>query len=176
MCHSVVVTAHWITRGTFSVSAGESHPLLFDYGGFPEESYKYKYDAPGSPVVADRICTLLNEAGIPCAKDTSRGWDHGVFVPMMLIAPRADIPIVAMSLQAGLDPELHIRAGQALASLRNENVLIIGSGSSFHNFNYFFAKGRTRDHGIAQSKVFNDWLTETVTSPEVHIAKLLDTF
>ena len=118
----LVVTAHWIAD-TVSVTSGAAHPLMFDYGGFPPETYKYQYNAPGSPELADSVCNLLAASNIPCKKDPKRGWDHGTFVPLMLMYPAADIPVVAMSLHASLDPETHIKLGEALQPLRDDGKL-----------------------------------------------------
>lgn len=161
----VVVTAHWEAPVT-TVSSAESHPLLFDYSGFPPESYKYTYSAPGSVDVSSRVCTLLDEAGLPYERDTRRGWDHGVFVPMMLMFPAADVPIVQVSLTAGQDASKHLAVGTALTSLRDEGILIVGSGASFHNFKYFFASdASTRAEGAKHARAFDGWLTTTMTDP-----------
>jgi 4,5-DOPA dioxygenase extradiol len=117
----LLVTAHWIAD-TVTVSSGATHPLLFDYGGFPPQTYKYRYDAPGSPELAESVCKLLAAGNIPCKKDPKRGWDHGTFVPLMLMYPDADIPVVALSLQTSLDPEFHIRVGEALQPLRDDGT------------------------------------------------------
>lgn len=160
----VVVSAHWITDKV-SVTSSLQHPLLFDYSGFPPETYKYTYPAPGSPELVSKICTLLAANGIPCDKNSSRGWDHGVFVPLKIMYPEAIIPVVEMSLMSSMDPLAHIKLGQALAPLRDEGVLILASGMSFHNFGYFFAKSPAkRAEGIAHSKVFDKSLVETFTS------------
>ena len=148
-----------------SVSCGEAHSLLFDYGGFPPESYEYTYSAPGAPDVAARVSSLLAAAGVKTTQDPKRGWDHGVFVPLKLMFPDARVPVVALSLHSSLDPELHINIGRALAPLREEGVLIIGSGMSFHNFGYFFARdARTRESGVRHSKIWNDYLVDTLVS------------
>lgn len=147
------------------MSSGESHPLLFDYGGFPREAYEYTYPAPGAPAVAARVSSLLASIGVDTQHDSKRGWDHGVFVPLKLMFPDASVPVVAMSLQSSLDPEIHTDIGRALAPLRDEGVLIIASGMSFHNFGYFFARdARTRDSGVRHSRVWNDYLVDTLVS------------
>lgn len=164
----VVITAHWTTTSGFTVSSAPRHSLLFDYGGFPKETYEYSYDAPGSPDLASRIISLCNQAGVECKGDDKRGWDHGVFVPLMLMFPDADVPIVSMSLSSGYDPEFHFNTGRAIAHLRSENILILGSGSSFHNFDYLFTRNATKKvEGILLAHQFDDWLRETVTSSEV---------
>ena len=164
VCVCVVVTAHWIAD-TVSVASGQAPQLLFDYGGFPSESYEYNYPANGSPELSKRIQTLLEEKGITAALDSTRKWDHGVFVPLMLMFPEADIPVVSLSLHSNLNPELHIDIGRALAPLRDEGVLIIGSGMSFHNFEYFFARdAKTKADGVRHSEVWNEYLVSTLVS------------
>jgi aromatic ring-opening dioxygenase catalytic subunit (LigB family) len=155
----VVVSAHW-EADLFSVTAAAKPPLLYDYYGFPEHTYRLRYDAPGSPELAQRVRELLGEAGMPSLADRERGLDHGVFIPFKLIYPDADIPIVQLSLKTGLDPALHIAAGQAIARLRDENVLIVGSGMSYHNMAAFM-----RGEPPSQSGIFDSWLTRAVTEP-----------
>ena len=165
----VVVSAHFVsTNDGFMVTGSTNPQLLFDYGGFPPESYKYKYDCPGSPELAERICSLLTTSGIPCASDVRRGLDHGVFVPLKIMFPEADIPIVSMSIHHSFDPALHILAGECLSTLRDEGVMVIASGSSFHNFEYFFASSSTmRAEGVQKSRLWDAHLVETLTSEEV---------
>jgi aromatic ring-opening dioxygenase catalytic subunit (LigB family) len=151
----VVVSGHW-EEPEFSVTGHSRPPLIYDYYGFPEHTYQLKYDAPGSPVLASQICELLGQAGIAARSDPQRGLDHGVFVPFKMIYPHADVPIVQLSLKAGLDPATHIAAGRALQSLREQGVLVAGSGMSYHNM---------RGYGSAAAERgdrFDAWLTETV--------------
>jgi 4,5-DOPA dioxygenase extradiol len=163
----VVISAHYMSRTGFSVTAARRPPMYYDYGGFPPETYEYQYNAPGHPDLAGRIAQQLNDAGLSCSLDAKRGFDHGVFVPLMLMFPDADIPVVVLSIDESFDPELHIRAGKALSSLRNEGVLFLGSGSSFHNFGYFFARGPKQAEGRQKAQVWNDWLTDTLASDSV---------
>ena len=117
------------------------HIIRVSFSIFPvsdQESYEYTYPAPGSPELANRIISLLAEKGLRCTADASRGWDHGVFVPLMLMFPEASVPVVSMSLYSSQDASQHMEAGEALQGLRDEGVLIVGSGASFHNFGYFF--------------------------------------
>eukprot|EP00746_Dinoflagellata_sp_MGD_P112446 gnl/MRDRNA2_/MRDRNA2_49513_c0_seq1.p1 gnl/MRDRNA2_/MRDRNA2_49513_c0~~gnl/MRDRNA2_/MRDRNA2_49513_c0_seq1.p1 ORF type:complete len:293 (+),score=48.10 gnl/MRDRNA2_/MRDRNA2_49513_c0_seq1:35-880(+) len=160
----LVVTAHWESAGV-TVSSAKKPPLLFDYGGFPPETYQYKYPAAGSPDVAVRVQHLLKEAGIPCAADEKRGWDHGVFVPMMCMCPAADIPICMLSVLSNQDASSHLAMGRALEPLRSEGVLIVGSGVSFHNMGCFF--GRDRIEGMKASKVWDGWLRKILTDNAV---------
>ena len=134
----LVVSAHWEERAPTVMTAARP-PMLYDYGGFPEFTYKLKWSAPGSPDLAARVRALLGAAGVASAEDATRGFDHGVFVPLMLSFPRADLPCVQLSLAASLDPALHLRIGAALAPLRREGVLIIGSGFLTHNMRGFGA-------------------------------------
>jgi aromatic ring-opening dioxygenase catalytic subunit (LigB family) len=157
----LVVSAHWETPVPSVTTA--AHPaLVYDYSGFPAHTYQLKYPAPGSPELAARVRELLEAAGIPSAGDGARGFDHGVFIPFLLVEPAADIPIVEMSLAANLDPKLHLDIGRALAPLRDEGVLIVGSGMSYHNLGSLRAG---RDAG--DSDRFDTWLTASVeATPE----------
>jgi aromatic ring-opening dioxygenase catalytic subunit (LigB family) len=127
-----VISAHW-EEPEFTVTSGAKPPLIYDYYGFPDHTYQLRYDAPGSPKLAEEIRTLLAKAGIASQTNSERGFDHGVFIPFKLIYPNAVIPIVQLSLKTGLDPAAHIAAGRAIAPLRDRNILIVGSGMSFHN-------------------------------------------
>jgi len=155
----VVISGHWEEKEV-TVTAGSSTSLLYDYYGFPPESYEYKYPAPGDPKISERIQSLLTEAGIPNKKDTSRGLDHGVFVPLGLIFPKANIPVVQVSMLSSYDPKAHIEYGRALAPLRREGVLIIGSGFSFHNMRAFFGGAGP---ALSWSKAFNAYLIDACT-------------
>ncbi|NIJ29585.1 aromatic ring-opening dioxygenase catalytic subunit (LigB family) [Sphingomonas insulae] len=128
----LMVSGHWEAPAV-TVHVGARPRLLFDYYGFPEHTYRLRWDAPGAPVIARRAAALLQAAGHVVAEEDARGWDHGVFIPMMVADPDAAIPLVQMSLRADLDPAAHIAIGRALAPLRDERVLIVGSGMSFHN-------------------------------------------
>jgi aromatic ring-opening dioxygenase catalytic subunit (LigB family) len=120
------------------VTSSAQPPMLYDYGGFPPETYKYQYNAPGDPALAVRIRDLLQVNGIPAVLDDKRGYDHGVFVPLMLMFPQAAIPVVVVSLHASLQGAVHHDMGAALGSLRDEGVLLLGSGYTFHNMGAFF--------------------------------------
>ncbi|RXG43891.1 hypothetical protein VDGE_02964 [Verticillium dahliae] len=133
----VVVTAHWSTRRP-TISSATHHDLYYDYGGFPSEAYSLKYPAPGSPDVAEEVRRALAQQGLDPVLDAKRGWDHGVFIPFLLINPAADVPIVQLSVLASESEEEHRRMGLALASLRDSNVAIVGSGfASLHNMRKF---------------------------------------
>lgn len=154
----LVITAHWEEREA-SVSSHLAPAMLYDYYGFPPETYEYQYPAPGLPALAKTVADLLGSAGLPARLDPERGYDHGAFVPLMLMYPKAEIPVVQLSLVKGFDPAIHIAIGKALAPLREQGVLILGSGMSFHNMPAFFSPNpatRTR------SDIFDQWLTQTL--------------
>ena len=164
----LVISAHW-EEPVPTVMSGSNPPLLFDYYGFPPESYELTWPAPGEPAVAARVRELLAAAGIQTATNAERGFDHGTFVPLKLTYPDAHVPTLQLSLKAGLDPREHLAIGRALAPLRDEGVFIIGSGMSYHNMRGFGPQGRPA------SASFDAWLRETVTSePEARDARLLD--
>ena len=127
----VVVSAHWETHA-FTVTSAVAPGMVYDYSGFPSEMYRIRYPSPGQPALAQRMVDLLGAAGCPAATDAQRGYDHSTYSVLQTMYPQADIPVVQLSLHAGLDPALHIRAGTALAPLRDENILIIGSGMTCH--------------------------------------------
>ena len=163
----LMISGHW-EEEAFTVGSSPRPPIIYDYGGFPEHTYRLKFDAPGSPQLAARVRELLGAAGFPTAEDSQRGYDHGVFVPLMLVTPEADIPVVQLSLRGDLDPAAHLAAGRALAPLRQEGVLIVGSGMSWHNM-----RGFTPAY-TAKSAEFDAWLSEAMADPERREPALLD--
>jgi aromatic ring-opening dioxygenase catalytic subunit (LigB family) len=156
----VVVSGHW-EESAFTASSAAAPALIYDYTGFPPATYQLRYPAPGAPELAGRIVELLKAAGLPARTDPSRGFDHGIFIQFLLIFPDADIPVVPLSLKHDLDPDEHLAAGRALASLRDEGVLIIGSGMSYHNMHAFSTPAATEP-----SEIFDRWLSETVGDPD----------
>jgi aromatic ring-opening dioxygenase catalytic subunit (LigB family) len=156
----LMISAHW-EESIASVSSSPSPAMIYDYQGFPPESYEFQYPAAGDPILAQEIVDRLAGAGIPARLDPERGYDHGTFVPLMLMYPAADIPVVQLSLLRSLDPKAQIDLGKAIAPLREQNVLIVGSGMSFHNMRAFFS-----DHPDTppRSEAFDEWLTDTLTS------------
>ncbi len=146
----LIVSAHWEAAPP-ALTGGAKPELIYDYYGFPPETYALQYKAPGDPALARRAAALLAQAGHPATVDAQRGWDHGVFIPLKVMFPDADVPVVAMSLHASLDPALHCELGAALASLRDEGVLIVGAGMSYHNLQDFAACAPA-------SFAFHDWL------------------
>lgn len=155
----LVISAHWEERVP-TVMTNERPPMLYDYSGFPAESYRIEWPAPGSPQLATRVRSLLESAGIASAEDARRGFDHGTFVPFKLAWPNAELPTVQLSLKAGLDPREHLAIGRALAPLRDEGVFILGSGMSFHNLRALF-----QGSGGPASEAFDGWLQETMRLP-----------
>ena len=147
----LVVSGHWEER-EFALSSGAEPGMIYDYGGFPSHTYQVKYKAPGSPEVAERAAALLAAAGHNAVLDPTRGFDHGTFSMLYPVYPEADVPVVQMSLKHGFDPLAHVEAGRALAPLRDEGVLIIGSGLSYHNLHQFGPAGRQASHA------FDEWL------------------
>ncbi|MGY1530140.1 DODA-type extradiol aromatic ring-opening family dioxygenase [Luteimonas sp. A649] len=154
----VLVSGHWLELG-FSVTGSARPSLIYDYSGFPPHTYELTYPAPGEPVLAERIVQLLGEAGAQARVDPQRGHDHGVFIPLKLMFPKAEVPVVQLSLRRDMDPAAHIEAGRALAALRDEGVLIVGSGMSFHNM-----RGYGDPRYTPVSATFDEWLTAAVAS------------
>jgi aromatic ring-opening dioxygenase catalytic subunit (LigB family) len=158
----LVVSGHW-EEPAFTASTAAEPKLIFDYSGFPDHTYRLTWPAPGDPQLAVRVASLLANAGLPSALSATRGYDHGVFVPLKVAFPAADIPVVTLSLAASLDPALHLAVGRALAPLRDEGVLIIGSGMSFHNL-----RGYSQPGTADRARAFDTWLTAAVESSEPH--------
>lgn len=159
----LVISAHWETDVP-TVNTSDNPGLLYDYYGFPPASYQIKYPAPGSPSLAAQVIELLQQAGITAATDKNRPFDHGMFVPLKLIYPDADIPCVQLSLLNSLDPEQHIAIGKALAPLRKQNILILGSGMSFHNMQAFFNRTLNTEKRYLD---FHHWLIDTCCNPDL---------
>jgi aromatic ring-opening dioxygenase catalytic subunit (LigB family) len=151
----LMISGHWEASKP-TVQSGARPGMVYDYSGFPPHTYSIRYGAPGSPEVARRVKELLEAAGIPAALDPERGFDHGTFAPLQAMYPQADVPIVQLSLKHGYDPAEHLAIGRALAPLRDEGVLIVGSGLSFHNLRMWGAAAR------APSEAFDAWLDETM--------------
>ena len=155
----LVVSAHW-EEAVPTVQTSEHPPMLYDYSGFPPESYEITWPAPGAPALAARVQALLGAGGFQTGTDSDRGFDHGTFVPLKLMYPEASIPTVQLSLKKGLDPEEHLAMGRALAPLRDEGVFLIGSGMSYHNM-----RGFREASGRAASETFDEWLRATSVLP-----------
>ena len=161
----LVISAHWEEQ--VATLLGAQKPAMFyDYYGFPDKAYEITYPASGSPELADAIAGLLKKDNIAVRIDPQRGFDHGLFIPLKLMYPEADIPCLQLSLVRGLDPAAHIALGKSLRGLMGENILVIGSGFSFHNIGAFFG------HDFAApdpaNEAFQDWLVETCASPSLN--------
>jgi aromatic ring-opening dioxygenase catalytic subunit (LigB family) len=163
----LIVSGHWETDG-FAFTGAERPSLLYDYYGFPPHTYELRYDVPGSPNLASRAVSLLRDAGLTASVNATRGLDHGVFVPLKVAMPDADIPVVEMSVDRGLDPIKHLAAGRALARLRDEGVLILGSGMSFHNM-----RGYGDSRFTAPSQAFDAWLADSTAQAGAERARRL---
>ena len=165
----LMVTAHWETQD-FTVSTSEKPPMFYDYYGFPEHTYRIQYPANGSPALAARVRELLQREGIANRDDPARGFDHGTFIPLGLMFPDAKTPVVMMSIKSSYDPGDHIRAGQALQPLRDEGVLIVGSGLTYHNM-----RGIRQPAALPVSQAFEGYLNDAVTDtdPARRVDKLL---
>lgn len=161
----LVISGHWEERA-FTVQTGAAPPLLFDYHGFPPHTYQLTWPAPGDPALAGRVRALLEGAGFETEADPARGFDHGVFVPLKVAFPAADIPTVQLSLRADLDPQAHLAAGRALAPLRDDGVLIIGSGNTYHNMAVMMRAMRGSARGPVAGTDFDRWLTDAVTQDD----------
>ena len=161
----LMVTGHW-TAEQFSVSSAAHPPMDYDYTGFPPHTYQLQYPAPGSPALAQRVANLLTAAGVNCLQDPQRGFDHGTFVPLGLMYPAADMPIVLLSMKRGYDAAEHLRVGELLAPLRDQGILIMGSGLSYHNMRGFGSPASTP---IASA--FEHYLNDAVTQPDAEQRK-----
>ena len=160
----VVISAHWEEEKP-TMTSGQQPPLIYDYYGFPKASYEISYPVKGEPALAQQICDLFKHANIEAELVGQRGFDHGLFVPLKIMYPDADIPCVQLSLLKSLDPLQHIRMGKALADLRRQNVLVIGSGFSFHNLKAFFSPSNHESRNFNES--FEQWLMDTCANAEL---------
>lgn len=163
----LIISGHW-EEETVTIQSNPNPPMLFDYGGFPPHTYELNFPASGSAQLVTRTQELLNNNGIKTNLDSQRGFDHGTFIPLLVALPNADIPVVQLSMRADLNPQAHIKMGEALQPLRDEGVLIIGSGMSYHNLRSMFAQmGKTlpKDYVMPDAQVFHNWLTHTITNP-----------
>lgn len=164
----LMISGHWEAREVRVMHAAKP-PMVYDYAGFPAHTYDVVYPAPGDPGLAERVAGLVGAAGLPVALDETQGFDHGAFVPAFVMYPGAEVPMVQVSMLESYDPEDHFRLGRALAPLRDEGVLILGSGLSYHNLRAFGPGARV------PSAAFDAWLSEALAmEPAARHAALLD--
>lgn len=158
----LVISAHW-EETIPTITSGAQPPLIYDYYGFPAESYSIEYPCAGEPILAQKTYEVLTNAGIEARLDEQSGFDHGLFVPLKIMYSLADIPCIQLSLVKSLDPLTHINMGKALQGLNWDNLLVIGSGFSFHNMRAFFAP-ETKE-SKEQNISFDNWLVDTCSNP-----------
>lgn len=165
----LMISGHW-EADEFTVMANPKPPMVYDYSGFPEHTFQVLYSAPGSPDLARRVQSLLEGNRLVAHLDDRRGFDHGAFVPLSVMYPGANVPVVQLSLKSSYEPAIHIEAGRALAGLRDEDVLIVGSGLTYHNLGRFSASGQKPSHE------FDAWLNDTLhdSDPQSRVRKLVD--
>jgi aromatic ring-opening dioxygenase catalytic subunit (LigB family) len=163
----LVISGHW-EETDFAVMANPSPPMVYDYSGFPDYLYHIRYGAPGVPHLARRVHSLLQAAGLPTHLDAQRGFDHGTYSLLAVAYPEATVPVMQVSLQEGYDPAAHLQLGRALAPLRDEGILIIGSGMSYHNFHPVNPR--------EDSALFDSWLRQTLveSAPQQRSRRLLE--
>ena len=166
----LMISGHWEADRFWLSSA--SHPSMhYDYVGFPEHTYRIRYDAPGEPELAETVRAILERGGMPSGLDPRRGYDHGTFSLMHVLYPEAKVPLVQLSMKADFDPAEHIRVGELIAPLRDQGVLIVGSGFSFHDTRSILSGA-----GEVASATFDQWLGETLvhSKPPERRRRLMD--
>jgi len=163
----VIISAHW-EEDVATVTSSQEPGLLYDYHGFPEQYYQLNYPIKGNPELSHRVVELIKNAGIKVNKDSKRNFDHGCFVPLKLMYPDADIPVVQISLINNLDAQAHLELGKAIGELSQEGVLIVGSGLSFHNMRAFMNDDQPV---IKQAGEFNQWLNDVIVSQPIHASE-----
>lgn len=165
----LMISGHW-EETAYTVMGNPAPPMVYDYYGFPPHTYQVKYPAPGDPALAERVKSLIEAAGLPAAIDPARGFDHGTFAPLVVMYPEADVPVVQLSMRTHYDPLEHVKLGRALAPLREEGILIVGSGLSYHNLRQFGAAGKV------PSEQFDAWLQTAlaIESQEERTATVCD--
>jgi aromatic ring-opening dioxygenase catalytic subunit (LigB family) len=166
----LMISGHW-EGDRFLLSSATRPPMLYDYSGFPDHTYRIRYDAPGEPELAETARAMLDEGGVSTGLDPRRGYDHGTFSLMHVLYPEATLPLVQLAMKADFDPAEHIRVGELLAPLRDQGVLIVGSGFSFHD-----TRSIINGAGKEASARFDGWLNEALVdaSPEERRDRLLD--
>lgn len=151
----LMISGHWEAE-EFRVMASPRPPMVYDYSNFPAHTYDIVYPAPGDPALAARVSALIADAGLSTALDATQGYDHGTFVPAFVMYPEAQVPVIQVSMRHGYDPEAHFALGRALAPLRDEGVLIVGSGLSYHNLRLFGPQAKE------PSTAFDTWLQDVL--------------
>jgi aromatic ring-opening dioxygenase catalytic subunit (LigB family) len=164
----VVVSAHWEER-VATITGAASPGIIYDYYGFPPESYEIRYPAPGDPDLAGRLRAALRAHGMEAELDAERGFDHGLYIPLKIMYPEADIPCIQLSLLGSLDPAAHIALGEAMSGIAGDGVLVIGSGFSFHNLKAFFSSDASLPD--AKNEAFERWLIDTCANPDLDEAE-----
>lgn len=162
----LIISGHW-EEETVTIQSSDAPPMLFDYYNFPPHTYQLSFPAKGSAELVARTQTLLNNNGIETKLDNQRGYDHGTFIPLLVALPDADIPVVQMSMRADMDAEAHVKMGEALQPLRDEGILIIGSGMSYHNLPKMMAQLRSDNPTFRSNEsgvLFDNWLTKILTN------------
>ena len=157
----LAVSAHWDTRDP-EVSAAPRPETIHDFSGFPRELYEQRYPAPGAAELASRVQALLQQAGIACKVDPARGLDHGAWVPLKWMYPKADIPVTQLSVQSHRGPAHHLKLGEAIAALRDENVLVLATGGIVHNLRDLEWDKRGTREAATWARDFNDWIADRV--------------
>lgn len=160
----IVISAHW-EESVATITGAANPDIIYDYHGFPPESYEIQYPAPGHPGLAEQLCACLQHNGVAAELDADRGFDHGLFVPLKIMYPEADIPCIQLSLLASLDPAAHIALGEAMSAMRRDGVLVIGSGFSFHNLKAFFSPDGSRPD--EKNEAFERWLIDTCSRSDL---------
>lgn len=162
----LMISGHW-EADSYRVMSSPNPPMVYDYYNFPPHTYEITYPAPGHPDLAKRTAELISAAGLPTEMDSEQGFDHGTFTPLAIMYPEADMPLFQVSLRHGYDPAEHMALGRALAPLRDEGVLIIGSGLSYHNLRLMGPEARVPSEG------FDAWLTDALAQPATKRSELI---
>ncbi len=160
----LMVSAHWEERPA-TLGATRTVPLVYDFYGFPEKYYRTDYPAPGAPELASRVTALLSERRVPIASEPERGLDHGAYVPLVAMYPDADVPVLQISMPS-LDSEELFELGRLLAPLRDEGVLVFGSGFLTHNMRYAFKPGIP-----TWAREFDEWVADALARFDVDALK-----
>ena len=161
----LMISAHW-EQAPLTLSATTKVPLIYDFWGFPQRYYEVTYDAPGAPALAAEVTRLLQAPGAPVQHDQSRGLDHGAYIPLVEMFPRADVPVLQLSMPT-LDPRRLFEIGRTIAPLRDQGTLIVGSGFTTHNLRWFNPSAPADAPAPAASAEFDAWASETMASADV---------